>query len=313
MALSAQEAGGYLTEEDLAAHESTWVEPISTEYRGVRVYEIPPPGQGIAALEMLNILESFDLGALGPVSADRIHLEVETKKLAFEDLREKIGDPEFSEIPTEELISKDYAARLREHISFTRAATSVALDLGSDTTYLCAVDAEGNGCSFINSLYDRFGSGIVAGNTGVCLHNRGRSFRLVPDHPNVLAPGKRPLHTIIPGLATRDGALWATFGVMGALMQPQGHAQLLINLLDYGMRPQEAVDHPRHRHEDGTLLVEGRVPQSGVEKLRSMGHRVEIGPNYIVPTGGAQLIRVLEGGVLACGSDPRKDGCALAQ
>jgi gamma-glutamyltranspeptidase/glutathione hydrolase len=313
MVLSTQEAGGYLSEEDLAAHESTWVEPISTEYRGVRVYEIPPPGQGIAALEMLNILEGFDLGALDPVSAERIHLEVETKKLAFEDLREKIGDPEFSAMPTRELLSKDYAAGLRERISHTGAAPSVASDLGSDTTYLCAVDAEGNGCSFINSLYDRFGSGIVAGNTGVCLHNRGRSFRLVPDHPNVLAPGKRPLHTIIPGLATRDGALWATFGVMGALMQPQGHAQLLINLLDYGMRPQEAVDHPRHRHEDGILLVEGRVPQSGVEKLRSMGHRVEVGPNYIVPTGGAQLIRVLEGGVLACGSDPRKDGCALAQ
>ncbi len=313
MALCAQEAGGYLSEEDLAAHETTWVEPISTEYRGVRVYEIPPPGQGIAALEMLNILEGFDLGALGPVSADRIHLEVEAKKLAFEVLREKIGDPEFSEVPTEELLSKDYAARLRERISPARAAASVASDLGSDTTYLCAVDAAGNGCSFINSLYDRFGSGIVAGDTGVCLHNRGRSFRLVPDHPNALAPGKRPLHTIIPGLATRDGALWATFGVMGALMQPQGHAQLLINLLDHGMSPQEAVDHPRHRHEDGTLFVEGRIPEGELERLRAMGHRVEVGPNYIIPTGGAQLIRVLEDGVRACGSDPRKDGCALAQ
>ena len=313
MAHAAQKEGGYLSEEDLAAHESTWVEPISAEYRGVRVYEMPPPNQGIAALEMLNVLEGFDLGAMGPVSADRIHLEVEAKKLAFEDLREKIGDPEFSEVPTEELLSKDYAARLRERISPARAAASVASDLGSDTTYLCAVDAEGNGCSFINSLYDRFGSGIVAGNTGVCLHNRGRSFRLVPGHPNALAPGKRPLHTLIPGLATRDGALWATFGVMGALMQPQGHAQLLINLLDHGMNPQEAVDYPRHRHEDGTLFIEGRVPESEVEKLRSMGHRVEVGADYIVPTGGAQLIRVLESGVRACGSDPRKDGCALAQ
>jgi gamma-glutamyltranspeptidase/glutathione hydrolase len=313
IARSAQEAGGYLSEEDLAAHQSTWVEPISTEYRGVRVYEIPPPGQGIAALEMLNILEGFEIGALGPVSADRIHLEVEAKRLAFEDLFAKIGDPDFSEIPTRELLGKDYAARLRERISPARAAASVASDLGSDTTYLCAVDAEGNGCSFINSLYDRFGSGIVAGNTGVCLHNRGRSFRLVRDRPNALAPGKRPLHTIIPGLATRDGALWATFGVMGALMQPQGHAQLLINLLDYGMSPQEAVDHPRHRHEDGTLFVEGRIPEGEVEKLRSMGYRVEVGPNYIIPTGGAQLIRVLESGVRACGSDPRKDGCALTQ
>ena len=313
IARSAQEAGGYLSEEDLAAHESTWVEPISTEYRGVRVYEIPPPGQGVAALEMPNILEGFDLDSLDPVSAERIHLEVEAKKLAFEDLREKIGDPEFSEIPTRELVSKDYAARLRERISPTRAAASAISDLGSDTAYLCAVDAEGNGCSFINSLYDRFGSGIVAGSTGVCLHNRGKFFRLISDHPNALVPGKRPLHTIIPGLATREGALWATFGVMGAMMQPQGHAQLLINLLDHGMSPQEAVDHPRHRHEDGTLFVEGRIPESEVQKLRSMGHRVEVGPDYIVPTGGAQLIRVLEDGVRACGSDPRKDGCALAQ
>jgi gamma-glutamyltranspeptidase/glutathione hydrolase len=310
---SAQEAGGYLSEEDLAAHESTWVEPISTEYRGVLVHEIPPPGQGVAALEMLNILEGFDLGSLGPTSADRIHLEVEAKKLAFEDLSEKVGDPEFSEIPSLELLSKDYAATLRERISATRAASSVDPDLGSDTTYLCAVDAEGNGCSFINTLYDRFGSGIIAGSTGVCLHNRGRSFRLVPGHPNALAPGKRPLHTIIPGLATRDGALWAVFGVMGALMQPQGHTQLLINLLDYRMSPQEAADHPRHRHEDGTLFIEGRVQEAEVERLREMGHRVEVGEDYIIPTGGAQLIRVLESGVRACGSDPRKDGCALAQ
>jgi gamma-glutamyltranspeptidase/glutathione hydrolase len=315
IARSTQDAGGYLSEEDLAAHETTWVEPISTEYRGVRVYEIPPPGQGIAALEMLNILEGFDLGALGPVSAERIHLEVEAKKLAFKDLHEKIGDPEFSEMPTEELLSKDYAAKLRERISPARVATSVSSDLGSDTTYLCAVDAEGNGCSFINSLYDRFGSGIVAEGTGVCLHNRGRSFRLGPDHPNALAPGKRPLHTIIPGLATSSatGALWATFGVMAAAMQPQGHAQLLANLLVYDMSPQEAVDHPRHRHEHDVLLVEGRVPDAEVETLRSMGHNVEVGPNYAIPTGGAQLIRVLEDGVRACGSDPRKDGCALAQ
>jgi gamma-glutamyltranspeptidase / glutathione hydrolase len=313
IARSAQEAGGYLSEEDLADHESTWVEPISTDYRGVLVHEIPPPGQGIAALEILNILEGFDLGGIDPLGAERIHLEVEAKKLAFEDLFEKIGDPEFSEIPTRELLGKDYAAKRRGRISPVRATASVGADLGSDTTYLCAVDAEGNGCSFINSLYDRFGSGIVAGGTGVCLHNRGKSFRLVEGHPNALAPGKRPMHTIIPGLATRDGALWAVFGVMGALMQPQGHAQLLVNLLDHGMSPQDAVDHPRHRHEDGTLFIEGRVPEAEVERLREMGHRVEVGEDYIIPTGGAQLIRILEGGVRACGSDPRKDGCALAQ
>jgi len=319
MARAAQGAGGYLSEEDLAAHESTWVGPISVDYRGVRVHEIPPPGQGVAALEMLNILEGFDLGSLDPLGADRIHLEAEAKKLAYRDLYEEIGDPEFwrhAEIPTGHLISKEYAAALRERISPDRASGRVAEPaLGEDTTYLCAVDADGNGCSFINSLYMGFGSGVVAEGTGVCLQNRGKSFRLDPDHPNALEPGKRPMHTIIPGLATSSdtGALWATFGVMGGPMQPQGHTQLLSNLIDHRMSPQEAVDHPRHFHEGDTLLIEGRVPAHEVERLRSKGHNVEVGENYVITTGGAQLIRLLESGVRACGSDPRKDGCALAQ
>jgi gamma-glutamyltranspeptidase / glutathione hydrolase len=317
IARSVQQAGGYLSEEDLAAHESAFVEPISTEYGGVRVYQIPPPGQGVAALELLNILEGFDLSSLGPTSAERIHLEVEAKKLAFEDLHNEIGDPEFwdpAEAPTERLISKDYAADLRERISPQRAAEWTPETVsGGDTTYLCAVDAEGNGCSFINSLYRAFGSGIVADGTGVCLHNRGNLFRLEAGHPNAIAPGKRPMHTIIPALATREGALWAVFGVMGAAMQPQGQAQLLVNLLDYGMEPQEAADHPRHRHENGVLLIEGRVPESEIENLRKLGHRVRVNADYMIPAGGAQLIRILENGVRACGSDPRKDGCALAQ
>ncbi|BBL80824.1 gamma-glutamyltransferase [Rubrobacter xylanophilus] len=316
IARAVREDGGYLSEEDLASHETAWVEPIHTDYRGLRVYEIPPPGQGIAALEMLNVLEGFEMGSLDPCGAERIHLEVEAKKLAFRDLFEKVGDPEFAAVPVEELLSKEYAARLREEISPERAAVpSVGPALGTDTTYLCAVDAEGNGCSFINSLYMGFGSGVVADGTGVCLQNRGRSFRLVEGHPNALAPGKRPMHTIIPGLVTRDGALWAVFGVMGGPMQPQGHTQLLSNLIDHRMSPQEAVDHPRHfhDHEGDVLLVEGRVPPPELERLRRMGHRVEVGPDYAIPTGGAQLIRVLEGGVRACGSDPRKDGCALAQ
>jgi gamma-glutamyltranspeptidase/glutathione hydrolase len=317
IARSTREAGGFLSQDDLAAHESTFVEPISTEYEGIRVHEIPPPGQGVAALEMLNILEGFDLASLGPTSAERIHLEVEAKKLAFEDLHNEIGDPEFwdhAEAPTKRLISKDYAAGLRERISPERAAEWTPEPAsGGDTTYLCAVDAEGNGCSFINSLYRGFGSGIVAEGTGVCLHNRGNSFRLEPGHPNAIAPGKRPMHTIIPGLATREGVLWAVFGVMGAAMQPQGHAQLLVNLLDYGMDPQEAVDRPRHRHENGVLLIEGRVPESEIEKLRALGHRIQVKEDYMIPAGGAQLICIFENGVRAGGSDPRKDGCALAQ
>ena len=317
IARAVQAAGGYLGEEDLASHESSWVEPISTQYRGLRVYEMPPPGQGVAALEMLNILEGFDLGSLGPVSAERIHLEAEAKKLAYKDLYEEIGDPEFwtrAEIPTGRLISKEHAAELRGRISPDRASRQGAEPaLGEDTTYLCAVDAEGNGCSFINSLFSGFGSGVVAEGTGVCLQNRGRSFRLDPDHPNGLAPGKRPMHTIIPGLATKEGSLWAVFGNMGGPMQPQGHAQVLSNLVDHRMSPQGAVEHPRHFHEGDTLLVEGRVPLSEVEKLRSMGHRVEVGPDFAIPTGGAQIVRVLENNVRAAGSDPRKDGCALAQ
>jgi gamma-glutamyltranspeptidase/glutathione hydrolase len=315
IAAAVQQAGGYLSEEDLANHGSTWVEPISTDYRGVRVYEVPPPGQGIAALQMLNLLGGFDLASLDPLGAERIHLEAEAKKLAFRDLRERVGDPEFADVPVEELLSKEYAAGMRREISASGAAASASPALGDDTTYLCAVDAEGNGCSFINSLFMGFGSGVVAAGTGVCLQNRGHAFRLVPGHPNVLAPGKRPLHTIIPGLATRsaDGALWATFGVMGGPMQPQGHAQLLINLLDHGMNPQEAVDHPRHFHDAGTLLLEGRIPEAAVNRLRDLGHRVEVGPDYAIPTGGAQLIRILENGVRAAASDPRKDGCALAQ
>ncbi|CAN5582465.1 gamma-glutamyltransferase [soil metagenome] len=313
IARSVQDAGGYLAEEDLAAHETTWVEPISTDYRGVRVYEIPPPGQGIAALQMLNILEGYDFSSLEPLGAERIHLEAEAKKLAYKDLHEKIGDPDFADVPIEELLSRQYAEKLRERISPERAGASVSPKLGDDTTYLCAVDAEGNGCSFINSLFKGFGSGVVAPGTGVCLQNRGCSFGLKEGHPNSLEPGKRPLHTIIPGLATRDGGLWATFGVMGGPMQPQGHAQLLINLLDYGMNPQEAVDHARHFHNDEILLLEGRVSEDEAEKLRRKGHHVEVGPDYAIQTGGAQLIRLLDNGVRACGSDPRKDGCALAQ
>lgn len=316
MAAAARKAGGLLDEEDLARHEASLrVEPISTDYRGVRVHEMPPPGQGIAALQMLNVLEGFELSALPAASAERIHLEAEAKKLAYADLHTKVGDPDFVEVPTETLLSREYAAGLRAQVSPSRAGKPPASGrLGDDTTYLCAVDRWGNGCSFINSLYMGFGSGVVADGTGVCLQNRGHSFRLTEGHPNALAPGKRPLHTIIPGLATLDGGLWATFGVMGGPMQPQGHAQLLASLIDYGMNPQQAVDHPRHFHtDDGRLLVEGRVSAEELEKLREMGHEVQRGADYEVPVGGAQLIRIEDGGVRACGSDPRKDGCALAQ
>jgi gamma-glutamyltranspeptidase/glutathione hydrolase len=297
-------AGGFLELEDMAAHRSTWVEPIGAEYRGLEVFELPPPTTGIAALMILRALAREDLGALPPLSAERIHLEARAKEHAFAALHEHVGDPDFVDVPVEALLAD----------AVTAAADRAPAGRGAgDTTYLCAVDGEGNGCSFINSLYKGFGSGVVVPGTGVCLHNRGFGFSLDEASPSVLAPGKRPLHTIIPALVTRDGALWAVYGNMGGFMQPQGHAQVLVNLHDHGMTPQEAVDHPRHFHDEGVLLVEGRVPEAELEKLRRWGHRVEVGPDYAGPCGGAQVIRVHEDGVRAAGSDPRKDGCALAQ
>ncbi len=273
-------AGGFLTEADLAEHRSSWAEPLSAEYRGLRVYEMPPPTIGVAVLMMLEDLAGEDVGALDPLGAERVDLEVRAKLRAFEHLRERVGDPRHG---------------------------------AGDTVYHCAVDREGNGCSFINSLFESFGSGIVAPGTGVVLHDRGLGFTLEPGHPNALAPGRRPLHTLIPGLVTEGDRLWAVLGNMGGTMQPQGHVQVLANLRDFGMSPQQAVEHPRHRHDAGVLLVEGRFPGREVARLRELGHEVRVGPDFASATGGAQVIRVLGDGVRAAGSDPRKDGCALAQ
>ena len=303
IAAAVQAAGGFLEHEDLAAHRSTWVEPISAGYRDLVVHELPPPTTGVAALMILRALEREDLGALPPLSAERIHLEAEATRHAFIALHAHVGDPDFVDVPVAELLSGAAAA----------ARERPAPPGDGDTTDLCAVDAEGNACSFINSLYLAFGSGVVVPGTGVCLHDRGRGFSLDPGSPAVLGPGRRPLHTIIPALVTKDGALWAVYGNMGGFMQPQGHAQVLVNLRDHGMRPQEAVEHPRHYLDAGVLLVEGRVPEAEIDKLRRWGHDVHVGPDYARPTGGAQVIRVHEDGVRAAGSDPRKDGCALAQ
>jgi gamma-glutamyltranspeptidase/glutathione hydrolase len=297
-------AGGFLELDDMAAHRSSWVEPIHAGYRGLEVHELPPPTTGIAALMILRALEREDLAALPPLSAERIHLEARATRHAFALLHEHVGDPDFVDVPVQALLAGAVSAA-RERAPAGRGA--------GDTTYLCAVDAEGNACSFINSLYSGFGNGTVAPGTGVCLHNRGFGFSLDPASPSVLAPGKRPLHTIIPALVTEDAALWAVYGNMGGFMQPQGQAQVLVNLHDHGMPPQEAVDHPRHFLDQGVLLVEGRVPAAEVDKLRRWGHTVEVGPDYAGPCGGAQVIRLHSDGVRAGGSDPRKDGCALAQ
>ena len=313
IAAAVRAAGGFLEVDDIQAHATVRFEPLSTTYRGLTVHEARPPSQGIVALAILRVLERFDLARLGPLSAERIHLEAEATKLAFEDAAVHVGDDGAS---VEWMFGEERTAALARRIDTerARAPTGTTAAGGSDTTYLCAVDAEGNGCSFINSLFKAFGSAIVAPGTGVCLHNRGLGFRLEPGHPAVLGPGRRPFHTIIPALVTRDGGLWATLGVMGAHMQPQGHAQVLANMCDYGMDPQEAVDHPRHfSTEEGRLLVESRVPERERRRLAELGHDVETGAAYALPTGSGQVIRVREDGVRECGSDPRRDGCALAQ
>jgi gamma-glutamyltranspeptidase/glutathione hydrolase len=310
-----QSLGGLMTLEDLREHRSTWDTPISTEYRGVTVYECPPNGQGLAALQALNIAAGWNLGAMRWDSPERLHLMVEAMRLAFADARQYIADNATNPAPIDFLLSHSYADERRALVSQTRAMQPPSYGMplpASDTVYLTTADGEGNACSFINSLYMGFGTGIVAKGTGIFLQNRGALFELDPDHPNVLAPGKRPYHTIIPGMALRDGELWSSFGVMGGFMQPQGHFQVLSAMLDDGLNPQEALDRPRFCLEDCTgasiLDLEDGIPPATMAHLAQLGHRVR-------PVSGAdrglfgrgQIIN-LENGVLSGGSDPRGDG-----
>lgn len=306
---------GLLTTQDLADHTSTWVEPIHTDYRGHRVYECPPNGQGIAALIALSILGGYDIGALGFDSADGLHLKMEAVKLGMTDARRYVADPELVDVPVEDLLSPAYADQRRAEISMGRAISEPRpgrLPSGGDTVYLCTADAEGNAVSFINSLYSGFGSGIVAAGTGIMLQNRGSLFELDPEHPNCIAPGKRPYHTIIPCMVTRGDALAICFGVMGGFMQPQGHVQVLCNILDHGMNVQQALDAPRFCHEGGNQFrIQGLFPSAICDALRERGHALTVteGVGY----GGAQVIMLdPESGALLGGSDPYKDGCALA-
>jgi gamma-glutamyltranspeptidase/glutathione hydrolase len=314
-----QEQGGVLTHDDLKNHRSTWDAPISTLYRGVRVYECPPNGQGIAALQAMNIAAEFDLAALAWESPERLHLMVEAMRLAFADARRYVADMATNPAPLDWLLSDAYAAERRKLITPTSAMQPP--DFGrpvrsSDTVYLTTADGYGNACSFINSLYTGFGTGIVAKGTGVFLQSRGALFSLEADHPNELAPNKRPYHTIIPALATRDGELWASFGVMGGFMQPQGHFQVISAMIDDGLNPQEALNRPRWCLEDGTggstLALEDGIPVKTMARLAEMGHRVRpvcgVGRGLF---GDGQIIRA-EGGTLFGGSDPRKDGLTAA-
>jgi gamma-glutamyltranspeptidase/glutathione hydrolase len=317
--------GGYLRKADLAAHTSTWVEPVSVNYRGYDVYELPPNGQGIAALQMLQILEGYDLAAMGHNTADYLHVQAEAKKLAFEDRARYYADPAFYDAPLDLLLSEDYAEGRREMIRMDKTLQRIAviderLEAG-DTIYLTVADASGMMVSLIQSNYVGMGSGLVPDGLGFMLQDRGALFALDEDHPNSYAPGKRPFHTIIPAFVMKDGQPWLSFGVMGGAMQPQGHVQILSNLIDFGMNVQEAGDAARYRHtgssqptgeemtDGGTLLLESGVPADVIEALRARGHDVEMSKGGF---GGYQAILWdAERGVYHGASEMRKDGLAL--
>jgi gamma-glutamyltranspeptidase/glutathione hydrolase len=320
-----QANGGWLRKVDFEKHTSTWVTPVSVNYRGYDIFELPPNGQGIAALEMLNILEGFDLHAMGFQSADAFHVMIEAKKLAFEDRAKFYADPAFAKVPVEGLLSKNYAAERRKLIRMDRAgaaydAGNPALQQG-DTIYLTAADADGNMVSLIQSNYRGMGSGIVVPGLGFGFQDRGEMFVMEQSHPNVYAPGKRPLHTIIPAFIMKDGKPFMSFGVMGGAMQPQGHVQIIVNLVDFGLGLQEAGDAARWQHEGSTdydvpkmtkggwVNLESGIPWSTVAELKRRHHdiRTDLGG-----FGGYQAIlwdpanKVYHGA-----SESRKDGCAI--
>ena len=316
MASFVQEHGGWLTTDDLAAHTSDWDEPIATDYRGVTCWECPPNGQGIAALEALNIAEGFDIGAMGAQSADAYHHLIEAMRLAFADAYRYVADPRVVNVPTPQLLSKEYAAQRRELIDRRRAMATVPYGQpipGGNTVYVSAVDGQGNACSLINSIFSDFGSGMVAPGTGIVLHNRAGLFSLDASHPNALAPGKRPYHTIIPGLATKDGELLYCYGMMGAFMQPQGHLQLISNMVDHGMDPQEAINALRFMVGNDQALVEEGIDPDTARELQQRGHKLGLmAGRSRVSIGGAQVIaRDHRTGVLQGGTEPRKDGAVV--
>lgn len=316
--------GGFLSYEDLAAHRSEWVDPVSTTYRGYTVWELPPNGQGIAALQMLNILEGFDIGAMGFGSADYLHVLTEAKKLAFEDRAKFYADPAFNDIPVAWLISKQYANRRRTLIDMDHAARTYPpgdpiLESG-ETIYLTTADKAGNMVSLIQSNYQGLGSGMTPDGLGFVLQDRGQLFNLEPGHMNSYAPGKRPFHTIIPSFVTKDGRPIMSFGVMGGAMQPQGHVQILVNIIDFGMNLQEAGDAPRMRHTGSSQPTGGVMESGGVlhlecgfppETLRALAARGHFIRHTTGGYGGYQAImHDAAGGVYYGASESRKDGYA---
>ncbi|WP_165069948.1 gamma-glutamyltransferase [Paludisphaera rhizosphaerae] len=314
--------GGLFAGSDFAEHTSSWVDPVSTNYRGYDVWELPPNGQGIAALQMLNLLEAYDLKSMGPQSAQALHLQIEAKKLAYEDRGRYYADPDKAEVPVRELISKEYADRRRKLIDPNRANDKpIPGDPKGDTIYMTVVDGSFLAVSLIQSNYNGFGSGHVPGELGFALQNRGCQFNLAPAHPNRLEPRKRPFHTIIPAFVTKNGAPWLSFGLMGGDMQAQGHAQMICNMVDFDMDVQESGDAPRFHHfgsteptgvpakGGGTTALESEIGPDVRQALEAKGHKlVESRGGF----GGYQAIRIdVDRGVLIGGTDPRKDGAAM--
>ena len=311
---AAKSLGGLHELEDLARHKGEYVTPISTAYKGVKLWECPPPGQGLTALLMLNILKAFGPEKAGtdPLGADRFHLQLEAAKLAYRERNAYIADPRFAKVSVDGLLAESHAKALAGLIRMDKA-----LDLGAigdfpkhpDTTYLTVVDRDRNAVSFINSVYYGFGSGYMAPKSGVLLQNRGACFKVDPKHPNCIGPGKRSMHTIIPAMVTEGDKAILAYGVMGGDYQPVGHVHALTSMLEFGMDAQEAMDAPRAFWDDGVLSVERGIPASTVAGLKAKGHVVEAAAD---PLGGGQAIRIdWQRGVLVAGSDPRKDGCAL--
>ncbi len=304
--------GGLHTLDDFANHRTDYVAPIKTQYRGHNVFQIPPNGQGLTALIMLNIMAGYDIASLDPSGAKRFHIEAEAARIAYQARDAFIADPQHSNVPVRKLLSKTFAdiqrRRIRPRSIITDIEEGEALP-HSTTVYLNVVDRDLNTISFINSTFLSFGSGLISPNTGVVLQNRGAGFVVDPSHPNCIAPSKRPLHTIIPGMVMKGHRAVMPYGVMGAQYQPTGHAHVVSNVLDYGMDVQEALDCPRGFYYDGRLQVERSVSRDTVHKLRKIGHKVIEPP---LPLGGGQAIWIdWKRGTLIGGSEPRKDGCAL--
>jgi gamma-glutamyltranspeptidase/glutathione hydrolase len=315
--------GGFFDEADFGRQRASWGEPLSASYRGVEIFETPPPTQGFTVLEMLNLIEPYDIGKMDPLGPELVHLLVQAKQIAYHDRDRLLADPEFQPVPVERLISKRYADERRRLMSAERALPWNLVPsfgtLAGDTVFVCAVDAEGNAAALIQSLYFTFGSGVVAGDTGIVLQNRSAYFSLDPGHPNRLEPGKRPMHTLIASIALKDGRPWQVLGCMGADGQPQIHLQSYVGLIDFGFDIQQALEMPRWlsgRFSIGEprdlLNIEGRFPEPTVKELERRGHTANRWPDFCELAGHAHGITIDPvSGMRAGGADPRSDGAAI--